>query len=109
MDGRLRPYVCAALCPRAGFFRGMGRLPRLLGVRLELLFQRRELGKRRIRIGLLVAAVPALAASLDILGTQRRSAILTIPAPRPVRAGPAVAHGAATLRPNFSLPAAQTR
>jgi hypothetical protein len=61
-------------------------LPRLLGVRLELLFQRRELGKRRIRIGFLVAAVPAVTAPLDVLRAQRRIAIRTIAARRPVGA-----------------------
>src|SRR4029077_9161653 len=47
----------------------------LLGVRLELLLQRRELGERRIRIGLAVAALPAVAAPLDVFRAQRGVAI----------------------------------
>src|SRR5207248_559013 len=42
---------------------------RLLGVRLQLLLECRELGKRRVRVRLLVA--PAVAASLDVFRTQR--------------------------------------
>src|SRR5260370_4193545 len=71
---------------RFPLFPDMRCLPRLLGVRLELLFQRRELGKRRIRIGFLVATVPAVAAPLDVLRAQRRIAIRTIAARRPVGA-----------------------
>jgi hypothetical protein len=53
---------------------------RLLGVRLELLFERGELGKGRIGIRLAVAAIPALSSSLDIFRPQRRIAIRTFPA-----------------------------
>ena len=53
-------------------------LARLLGARLELLLERRELGERRIRIGRPVAAVPALAAPLDVFRAQIRIALRTI-------------------------------
>jgi hypothetical protein len=47
----------------------------LLGVGLELLLERRELGKGRIRIRGLVAAIPGLAAALEVFGAQLRIAI----------------------------------
>src|SRR5262249_33045140 len=48
--------------------------------RLELLLQRRELGERRIGIGLAVATVPAVAPSFDVFRTQLRIALRPIPA-----------------------------
>src|SRR5262249_32673098 len=71
---------------------------RLLGVRLELLLQRRELGERRIRVGLAVAAVPAVAAPLDIFRAQRGIAI------RPVAARASIG----TFAPRRSLAAWRT-
>src|SRR5262249_30876519 len=73
--------------------RASARLP---GVRLELLVERGKLGERGVRVGLAIAAVPALAAALDVLRAQRRIAIRTIAAWRPLGA-------LAALRP---LPAA---
>ena len=46
------------------------RLAPFLGVGLELLLERRELGKGRIRIRRLVATLPAFAAALEVLGPQ---------------------------------------
>src|SRR5882724_10990159 len=59
-------------------------LTRLLGVRLELRFQRRQLGEWRIRIGLTTVAV--VASPLDVFGAQCRIAVRTIATGRPVGA-----------------------
>ena len=53
-------------------------LARLFRARLELLLERSELGERRIRIGRPVAAVPALAAPLDVFRAQVRIALRSI-------------------------------
>ena len=47
-----------------------GVLSPLLCIGLELLLERRELGKGRIRIGRLVATVPRFAAALDVFRAQ---------------------------------------
>src|SRR5262245_17377832 len=81
-----------------GLSRKSGASARLLGVRLELLLQRRELGERRIRVGLAVAAVPAVASPLDVFRAQRGIAI------RPVAARGALG----TFAPRRSLAARRT-
>src|SRR5437870_9079866 len=70
---------------RFPLFRDMCCLSRLLAVRLELLLEGGELGERRIRIGLAVAAVPALPAPFDIFRAQRRIALRAIAARRAIR------------------------
>ena len=64
---------------------------RLLGVRLELLLEGRELGERRIGIGRLVA--PALAFALDVFRAQIRIAVGTITARRAIATRRAVTAG----------------
>src|SRR5262249_46918620 len=59
---------------------------RLLGVRLELLLERGKLGERGIRIRVAIAAVPALASTLDVFRAQGWIAIRTIAAGRPLGA-----------------------
>src|SRR5262245_25610823 len=81
-----------------GLSRKSGASARLLGVRLELLLQRRELGERRIRVGLAVAAVPAVASPFDVFRAQRGIAI------RPVAARGALG----TFAPRRSLAAWRT-
>jgi hypothetical protein len=56
-----------------------------LGICLELLFERRELGKGRIRIRRLVMALPAFAAALEILCAQLGITIRPIAASGPFR------------------------
>jgi hypothetical protein len=72
---------------------------RLLGIRLELLLERGELRERRIRIGLAVAAVPALASPLDVFRAQIRIALRTV-APRGA-VGTIAARGAAAAIPTI--------
>src|SRR5262249_27029786 len=60
------------------------RSARLLVARLELFFERGELGEWRIGVGL--PALGALGSTLDIFRAQRRIAIRTIAARRPARA-----------------------
>ena len=79
-----------------------------LGVRLELLLQRRELGERRIRVGLAVAAVPAVAAALDVFRAQRRIAIRAF-AVRAALGALAVRRPIATLRSIEAFVARMTR
>src|SRR5262249_19062834 len=55
-------------------------------VRLEVLLERGRLGERGVRVGPGIAAVPALAATLDVFRAQRRIAIRTIAARRPLGA-----------------------
>src|SRR5580692_11509595 len=57
----------------------------LLGVGLELLFERRQLGKGRIRIRCLVATVAVFTAALEVFGTQLGIALGAIAAFGPVR------------------------
>src|SRR4029453_14939931 len=71
---------------------------RLLGVRLKLLLQRRELGERGIRVGLAGAGGPAVASPLDVFRAQRGVAI------RPVAARGALG----TFAPRRSLAAWRT-
>ena len=63
----------------------------LLRVGLELLLESCELGKGRIRIRGLVAALPDFAAALEVLGAQLGIAIRTIAAPGPFRTPGAIA------------------
>jgi hypothetical protein len=65
----------------------------LLGVRLELRLERRELGERGVRIGLPIATPSALAslAALDVFGAQLGIAVGTIAALRAVATRWAVA------------------
>src|SRR5580704_43457 len=74
--------------PETGHFPKMLSAP-LLGVGLELLLERRELGKGRIRIRGLVPAVAAVVAALEVLGPQLRITLGAIAAPGPI--GSAVA------------------
>jgi hypothetical protein len=67
-----------ALCQRT--------LAPLLGVGLELLLERRELGKGRIGIGRLVAALPVFATTFEVFGTQLGVTIRAIATPGPIRA-----------------------
>ena len=79
---------------RGRLFRDHSLAP-LLGIGFELLLERRELGKGRIRIRRLVAALPAFAAALEILGPQLRITLGAIAAPGPVRTPVALATVAA--------------
>ena len=99
-----RPGACApparatAICRCAGGpSAGDDALARLLRCASSCSFSASELGERRIRIGLLVAAVPALAAPLDVFRAQIRIALRTIAA-RPTRSdGRRVAAGSPAL------------
>jgi len=62
----------------AGEARQHHRLAGLLGVRLELLLQRRKLGERGIRIRFAIAAVPALAPPFDVFRPQRWVTVWTV-------------------------------
>ena len=62
----------------AGGARQHHRLAGLLGVRLELLLQRRKLGERGIRIRFAIAAVPALAPPFDVFRPQRWVTVWTV-------------------------------
>jgi hypothetical protein len=62
----------------AGEARQHHRLAGLLGVRLELLLQRRKLGERGIRIRFAIAAVPALTPPLDVFRPQRWVPVWTV-------------------------------